>query len=482
MADYVIQKGDTLSQLAAKNGVSVGAIQKANPSITDINKIYAGSTLQIPTALPTVKTNTIQTTTGQRTQDNNAQTKFNEVINEKVNNTATNGTGTSGTGTGTGTETGTKTKTGKDTSVPTEPTIVTSTDNGDGTTTHTMSDGTTKNESTIAVSERAYNTKLNSQLSDLDTQKTQFDQQIDSLMKSNNSLYRSTLGSIKSTFDTRRTALTQSYERLASVREKAGYASDSFRYTPTHAEGLVTNDENEYISGLADLDAQEQSLVLQAQSAKNAKDWDALGKQMTLYDSISTKKSDLLGKLLTVAQAQNNRIEAENKIAREAALIPKSAGAATLAKSISPVLAKEIKSMSQEEAVKYITEKATALNIDADILRSAVIEQGVQNLKDAKSLAEKPASDKLTESEILTNNFAKINKILEGNTSVNGVPITDPSGFFTPQGFKTLVKAARSSGVSRKQFLEEYGGSIDPAQVGTYGLTAAEKKIITGEE
>ena len=45
---YTIQSGDTLSELAEKYGVSVEDLMKANPNITDANKIYAGNQLNLP--------------------------------------------------------------------------------------------------------------------------------------------------------------------------------------------------------------------------------------------------------------------------------------------------------------------------------------------------------------------------------------------------------------------------------------------------
>jgi hypothetical protein len=48
MAIYKIQSGDNLSKIAQANGTTVDELLKANPSITDKNKIYAGSNLTIP--------------------------------------------------------------------------------------------------------------------------------------------------------------------------------------------------------------------------------------------------------------------------------------------------------------------------------------------------------------------------------------------------------------------------------------------------
>ena len=46
-AFHTIQKGETLYSIAKKNGTTIGAIQKLNSSITDVNKIQAGDKIQI---------------------------------------------------------------------------------------------------------------------------------------------------------------------------------------------------------------------------------------------------------------------------------------------------------------------------------------------------------------------------------------------------------------------------------------------------
>ena len=45
---YKIAQGDTLSAIAAANKTDVGTIQKLNPTITDVNKIQAGASLNLP--------------------------------------------------------------------------------------------------------------------------------------------------------------------------------------------------------------------------------------------------------------------------------------------------------------------------------------------------------------------------------------------------------------------------------------------------
>ncbi|MFH1971923.1 MAG: LysM peptidoglycan-binding domain-containing protein [archaeon] len=48
IGNYIIQGGDSLSEIASKCGTTVDALQKSNPSITDVDKIVEGSRLNIP--------------------------------------------------------------------------------------------------------------------------------------------------------------------------------------------------------------------------------------------------------------------------------------------------------------------------------------------------------------------------------------------------------------------------------------------------
>lgn len=45
---YVVRKGDNLTKIAKRYGVSVADILKVNPKITDANKIVEGETIRMP--------------------------------------------------------------------------------------------------------------------------------------------------------------------------------------------------------------------------------------------------------------------------------------------------------------------------------------------------------------------------------------------------------------------------------------------------
>jgi LysM repeat protein len=69
---YTIQKGDTLSQIAARNGTTVGALVRAN-GISNPNLIYAGQSLTIPKSnQPTISQPTTKTSGAPQPANNNS--------------------------------------------------------------------------------------------------------------------------------------------------------------------------------------------------------------------------------------------------------------------------------------------------------------------------------------------------------------------------------------------------------------------------
>jgi LysM repeat protein len=50
--NYVVQYGDTLGKIAARQGIGVGDILSANPQIWNASMIYVGQTINLPTAVP----------------------------------------------------------------------------------------------------------------------------------------------------------------------------------------------------------------------------------------------------------------------------------------------------------------------------------------------------------------------------------------------------------------------------------------------
>jgi type VI secretion system (T6SS) spike protein VgrG3/LysM domain-containing protein len=51
---YTVKPGDTLSKIATRNGVTLADLMKANPQISDPNKIYVGDVLNLPNGSPAI--------------------------------------------------------------------------------------------------------------------------------------------------------------------------------------------------------------------------------------------------------------------------------------------------------------------------------------------------------------------------------------------------------------------------------------------
>lgn len=60
MAQYTVQKGDTLWDIANRNNTTVANLQSANPQITNPNLIYAGNVINIPDAVASTPSTTAE--------------------------------------------------------------------------------------------------------------------------------------------------------------------------------------------------------------------------------------------------------------------------------------------------------------------------------------------------------------------------------------------------------------------------------------
>jgi LysM repeat protein len=70
---YLIQPGDTLSGIAASHGVTIAAVEAANPQLSNPNLIYAGKTIEIPGGSPAAQRPDSPAVTGSGSQSAPAQ-------------------------------------------------------------------------------------------------------------------------------------------------------------------------------------------------------------------------------------------------------------------------------------------------------------------------------------------------------------------------------------------------------------------------
>lgn len=394
---YQIKSGDTLSGIALRNNTTIGELLKLNTGITDPNKIFAGATLN----LPTVKTN-MQTTTAQRTQDNKTIADYNNILTTQGVNTVINPNlnqqqqnqqqQNQNQNPNLNQNQTTKVENPKalidslylSGNLTAEDILKNSNNSLDLDTVRTRlsqleSDPVYKQNAEIKV-------QLDKQLKQLDTDKLNLDTKFEEMKRTMDTENKLAVESIQATYRSRREELAKAYTYMKGAREKMGYQTDSFRYTPMQQEGLVNNDEQNKIMKLAELDAEEKSLLLQASKAKTASDWDLLEKSVQMYNTINDNRKAVLTDLLKVSVENNKRIAEENKILAEANN-PFSDKKMKQAENVAISLAEQVAGLTKSERDKLLKEYATINKIDYNALNSKVSEAEMQAKKDKLSIA-----------------------------------------------------------------------------------------------
>lgn len=90
------------------------------------------------------------------------------------------------------------------------------------------------------------------------------------------------------------------------------------------------------------------------------------------------------------------------------------------------------------------------------------------------------ANNKATVSEQLQSTFNKVGQLFSNGYTIpnsGGKPFLDPNGYATPAGFDAALKA---SGVSRTDFIKQFGYLVAPGLESNYKISGAEAKLITG--
>ena len=140
---------------------------------------------------------------------------------------------------------------------------------------------------------------------------------------------------------------------------------------------------------------------------------------------------------------------------------------------------------------KQIDDIAARAGIPSDLVKAAlktqhdkrVFDEAMKRAQEAR-LGSTTTTPK-TEGERAAVAVGTLNTYIEsGKPLTDGTPVKDENGFVTPVAWKKLIAEAPSEGLTRKQFIEQFGhllfkdkdGKPDPS----YGLTAQEIKLITG--
>lgn len=504
--NYSVSSGDTLSGIALKNGVSLSTLLAANKGITDPNKIAAGQSIVIPQAQAS-STPTIQTTTAQRSADSTTEQNYNNMMTAKGYTTAPttttaqttapttgqNGQTTTPTATQNGTQqngTATPTKTPEQlidsyfTQGYTDPNVIYSKilNSSDGTVDlGAVTSRVAQLNSDVTASGTA---QSNAQLRKIDEDRANLDTQFATIKANSDATTQKYLDNITAKFDNLRAVLKSNTDQLLGAREKFNIATGGNRYTTNQSEGLLTNDQNNYVLKLGELASQESELVMQATQAKTKGEWDMLTSYMGQIDKLNDNKTATLKGLSDSLDKSIKQKQAEAKVTQAAGLMGYS-DPTKLAQGIAPYILEATQTMNPEQMDAYINQKATEYGVKPDVLKSAILGANNNNMMDEAKLKKLQTPPKTTVKKTGTGTkklgkFDVIDKYLDSGASIGGVPAIDPNGFINPKGLDIMLQIGRKYGVSRANILKEYGARLykDEGLTGYDNLTPAEKKAL----
>ena len=321
----------------------------------------------------------------------------------------------------------------------------------------------------------------------------------DSLKASSDTAHQQLIDSIKSTFAVRRQKMQDINKRYLALKTNEGFSGGQARYMSDINNGVLQDEELQGETRLAEIDAQEKTLIAQAVQAKTAKDFELATKKLDEIDALRKEKQDTIQKVYKAAVDYNKALDDQEKELRLKEKDQFDMATKSLTAS-APALVKAYDSLKTDEARKtFITNMAKKLKVAEEVVIGAMEDQRTQNTKDtadinAKNRSNQPKGSTTVdefgnEVEMTPEEIAKIQQTQDFFTKVDqmiasgfknsaGVPVATDKGYLTYAAFKDLLATALGMGITREEFLNRYQSKLNlstfsRAQSG-YGLTDAE--------
>lgn len=516
---YTIKSGDTLSGLAKQNGVTVQSLMAANKGITDPNKISAGGSLVIPkTTIAPATRQSVQTTTQIRNQDNQNVQKLDGIMQNKLAtiggvpvstsyqqgpNAATisgqpvNTTynpGTQVTATGQPLSNASEINKGIEADAATGMNEAQLTQKYGADMASTIKNAITSRTSTTTstgvssdaneMQKKAYD-ELEQFKLNLAQQKADVESRYNTLKAGADEQNKLLMDTIKQKFAGLKTQMEDVNSRLGAQVEKNQYETDAFRYTANQAFGTVAKAESDGIQRLADLQVKENEAIIAASQAKTEGDYEMLGNMLSQVDKINADRLSVLREQSDIAVNIEKELKSKttSTVSTNGTIAPKSTSdQISLAKNLAPLMLTQAAKLGGAELSAYFAEQSTKYGVPTELLQSQVQEYKAEQESKKKTAATGGTREpKMTEHETVRYGYGKIDKILDGNLPVNGVPTLDSNGYFTPEGFFRVVQAAIGYGIPKKDILEQYSDRLylgDTELLKKYKLSKKELEIV----
>lgn len=402
-------------------------------------------------------------------------------------------------------------------------TVVKDVDNGDGTHNVSYADGTTdrvqvtqnpdgSNSYTVLSKEAGITYDANSAIAKATTanqqEVAQANSTLDSISSMADAATAALITSIKQTYAARIQAMDVSNQRILSTKTESGYRSGAAQYTSQLQAGVLTDEEQQGVSRIAELQGEMLSAIAQAQQAQTTQELAIFNDRMDALSKLDTELSTTVQNLQSNATAQLAALQTANKNAFDEQQTLQQNNINT-AQAAAPGLASQLSAYkTPADQAEFITKTATQLGIDPNVLFGEVQSALTTQQKDSLDLenvkseitnraqqtaisAENAATErenanttrmnaqKATSSDV----FAAVDKLITPTLDAKNPLQTNQyidlkTGYLTADGFNKLVSAAGENNVPRADFIKQYAGKLDPNNYAQYGLTKAEQDTL----
>lgn len=211
----------------------------------------------------------------------------------------------------------------------------------------------------------------------IDNEVNTFTNALDTYATNLNARTQAMVESIKTSYARRKEEQAQLNKDVTGGTTVAGIRSGRNRYATELQDNIIADQTSQGLKQLADLDAEEQSLILQAQAANDDKQYELLNKRMSAVQDAREKKNQIIQSLYQLqVDADKNALDAA-KEARDVMKFNRTEGEGT-AKSIAGTLT--------DATDKEIQAAAESYGIDPNVLMTQVKDYRIKEAR-AKRIA-----------------------------------------------------------------------------------------------
>lgn len=300
---------------------------------------------------------------------------------------------------------------------------------------------------------------LSDQLNEIDTTLTNTVSLIDSTIKNMDARSASMMENIKTRFAQRRAQQENINARLLGGTTVAGIRSGRNRYATEIQDSIIAAQESAGLQRIAELDAQEQQLLLEAEAANDDKQYRLLTDRMGAYEKASKEKRQAVLDLFQITQQNEQLAIQKSQEARQNLIFEREQA---------EMDAIDIAASNFEEAFNpdgglndaYIDDLAETKGIDGDLLKRTIKQIEMENKASMPALVQ--------EYEYAKNSGYSGSFMSYQNARASAGRVMESNSYLSESEAAALGLPPQLAGASEKEILLTFNNENPPAWFSEY--------------